>query len=69
MGGKARAPPRFQVLGLSCGHSSRSRGADKTERVHRPWITHQAAFEDMIGVFPSWTKPETGVIKALVAVD
>ncbi len=34
-----------------------------------PWITHQAAFEDMIGVFPSWTKPETGVIKAVVAVD
>ena len=34
-----------------------------------PWITHQAAFEEMIGVFPSWTKPETGVIKAVVAVD
>ena len=34
-----------------------------------PWITHQAAFEDMIGIFPSWTKPETGVIKAVVAVD
>jgi hypothetical protein len=37
--------------------------------VRRPWITHQAAFEDMIGVFLSRTKPETGVIKALVAVD
>ncbi len=34
-----------------------------------PWITHQADFEEMIGVFPSWTKPETGVIKAVVAVD
>ena len=34
----------------------------------RPWITHHAGFEDMIGVFPSWTKPETGVIKAVVAV-
>jgi alcohol dehydrogenase len=34
----------------------------------RPWITHQAGFEDMIGVFPSWTQPETGVIKAVVAV-
>ena len=34
-----------------------------------PWITHQAGFEDVIGVFPSWTKPETGVIKAVVAVD
>ena len=33
-----------------------------------PWITHQAGFEDVIGVFPSWTKPETGVIKAVVSV-
>ena len=33
-----------------------------------PWITHQAAFEDMISVFPSWTQPETGVIKAVVSV-
>ena len=32
----------------------------------RPWITHHAAFEDMIEVFESWTKPETGVIKAMV---
>ena len=33
-----------------------------------PWITHQAGFEEVIGVFPSWTKPETGVIKAVVSV-
>jgi alcohol dehydrogenase len=33
-----------------------------------PWITHHAAFEEMIDVFPSWLKPETGVIKAVVAV-
>ena len=33
-----------------------------------PWITHHAAFEEMIGVFPSWLKPETGVIKAVVEV-
>ncbi len=33
-----------------------------------PWITHQAGFEEMIGLFPSWTKPETGVIKAVVSV-
>jgi alcohol dehydrogenase len=35
----------------------------------RPWITHQAPFEDMIGEFPRWLKPETGVIKAMVAID
>jgi threonine dehydrogenase-like Zn-dependent dehydrogenase len=35
----------------------------------RPWITHQASFEGMIGEFPRWLKPETGVIKAMVQVD
>jgi 2-desacetyl-2-hydroxyethyl bacteriochlorophyllide A dehydrogenase len=35
----------------------------------RPWITHQANFEGMIGEFPKWLKPETGVIKAMVAVE
>lgn len=35
----------------------------------RPWITHQASFDDMIEVFPSWLKPESGVIKAIVSVD
>jgi alcohol dehydrogenase len=34
----------------------------------RPWITHRAAFEQVIDVFPSYTRPETGVIKAVVAV-
>ncbi len=33
-----------------------------------PWITHHATFEEMIDVFPSWLKPETGVIKAVVEV-
>jgi alcohol dehydrogenase len=33
-----------------------------------PWITHRSAFEELIDVFPSYTKPETGVIKAVVAV-
>jgi 2-desacetyl-2-hydroxyethyl bacteriochlorophyllide A dehydrogenase len=35
----------------------------------RPWITHHSGFDDMIGVFASWTKPETGVIKAVVHVS
>jgi 2-desacetyl-2-hydroxyethyl bacteriochlorophyllide A dehydrogenase len=34
----------------------------------RPWITHRAAFDELIDVFPSYTLPETGVIKAVVAV-
>ncbi len=35
----------------------------------RPWITHRTTFNDLIGVFPSYTKPETGVIKAVVQVS
>lgn len=35
----------------------------------RPWITHHAAFADMIEAFPAWIKPETGVIKAVVQVS
>jgi 2-desacetyl-2-hydroxyethyl bacteriochlorophyllide A dehydrogenase len=34
----------------------------------RPWITHRTSFDEMIGNFPSYTKPETGVIKAIVEV-
>jgi alcohol dehydrogenase len=34
----------------------------------RPWITHHAGFDDMIGEFPRWLKPETAVIKAIVEV-
>ena len=33
-----------------------------------PWITHRPAFAELIDVFPSYTKPETGVIKAIVDV-
>lgn len=32
----------------------------------RPWITHRAAFDEVPGQFPGWTKPETGVIKAMI---
>ena len=34
-----------------------------------PWITHRAAFDELPDVFPSYTRPETGVIKAVVAID
>jgi alcohol dehydrogenase len=34
-----------------------------------PWITHRAAFDEVIDVFPSYTRPETGVIKAVIEVD
>jgi alcohol dehydrogenase len=35
----------------------------------RPWITHHAKFEELIAVFPTWLKPETGVIKAVMHLN
>ncbi len=35
----------------------------------KPWITHRSRFDDLPEVFPSYTKPETGVIKAVVELD
>jgi 2-desacetyl-2-hydroxyethyl bacteriochlorophyllide A dehydrogenase len=33
-----------------------------------PWITHRASFEQVVAEFPRWTKPESGVIKAMIEV-
>lgn len=35
----------------------------------RPWITHRSSFGRLIEEFPAFTKPETGVIKAMVEVE
>jgi 2-desacetyl-2-hydroxyethyl bacteriochlorophyllide A dehydrogenase len=35
----------------------------------RPWITHRTRFDRLIDEFPSFTKPETGVVKAIVEID
>jgi 2-desacetyl-2-hydroxyethyl bacteriochlorophyllide A dehydrogenase len=35
----------------------------------RPWITHRSGFDELPDVFPAYTKPETGVIKAMVTVS
>jgi alcohol dehydrogenase len=35
----------------------------------RPWITHRTPFVDLIENFPAYTKPETGVIKAIVELN
>jgi alcohol dehydrogenase len=34
-----------------------------------PWITHHATFDEVPNIFPSWVKPETGVIKAVVTIE
>jgi alcohol dehydrogenase len=33
------------------------------------WITHRSAFDEVIDVFESFTRPETGVIKAMINFD
>ncbi len=33
------------------------------------WITHHAKFADVPGEFAGWTKPESGVLKAMIEVD
>ena len=33
-----------------------------------PWITHRTSFDDVIGEFESFTRPESGVIKAVIEV-
>ena len=35
----------------------------------RPWITHRSGFDQLAADFPAYTKPETGVIKAMVEVN
>ena len=34
-----------------------------------PWITHRSAFGDLIGDFPTYTRLDSGVIKAIVTLD
>ena len=35
----------------------------------RPWITHTAPFDAMIGEFTKWLEPGSGVVKAVVEVN
>jgi alcohol dehydrogenase len=35
----------------------------------QPWITHHASMEEVPEIFPTWLKPETGVIKAVINVS
>lgn len=33
-----------------------------------PWVTHRTSFDEVIGEFETFTKPESGVIKAVIEV-
>jgi len=34
-----------------------------------PWLSHRASYDDFIGEFPNWLKPEAGVIKAVLQMN
>ena len=34
-----------------------------------PWITHRTPFQNMVAEFESFTRPETGVLKAMIDVS
>ena len=34
-----------------------------------PWLSHHANYDDFINEFPSWLKPETDVIKAVLHMN
>src|SRR3712207_7005596 len=65
-----RRPPRSTLF--PCTTLCRSRPEDFRRIIHlmeagridtTPWITHRASFDDTVREFPSWVRPETGVIK------
>ena len=70
----ALPPPRDDALRLAQrpagATSTRIIGLIEDGRIDtRPWITHRTPFDELIGEFPSYTQPETGVIKAMVEVE
>ena len=34
-----------------------------------PWITHRTSFDDVVGEFETFTRPESGVLKAMIEVN
>jgi 2-desacetyl-2-hydroxyethyl bacteriochlorophyllide A dehydrogenase len=67
--------PNFHRRELTV-HATRNSTAAEFRRIIRliesgridtaPWVTHRAKLADVPGVFASWTKPETGVVKAMI---
>ena len=67
--------PNFHKRELTLMGSRNARSADFTRIIHlieagkvdtTPWITHRAPFDAVPEQFPSWVKPETGVLKAMI---
>jgi 2-desacetyl-2-hydroxyethyl bacteriochlorophyllide A dehydrogenase len=69
--------PNFHRRELSVLASRNARPEDFTRIIRlvetgridtTPWVTHRASLTDTVREFPRWTKPETGVIKAMIEV-
>jgi 2-desacetyl-2-hydroxyethyl bacteriochlorophyllide A dehydrogenase len=67
--------PNFHRRELTLLSSRNARSADfnriiglvEKARINTaPWITHRAKFADTVAEFPRWTRPESGVIKAMI---
>ncbi|HEY8901916.1 MAG TPA: zinc-binding alcohol dehydrogenase family protein [Chthoniobacterales bacterium] len=67
--------PNFHKRELTLMGSRNARSADfpriielvESGRIDTaPWITHRAPFDTVPEQFPSWVKPETGVLKAMI---
>lgn len=67
--------PSFHKKELTLYASRNAHSADFDEIIEliengkldtNPWITHRAKVDDVVDQFASWTKPETGVIKAMI---
>lgn len=67
--------PNFHKRELTLMGSRNARSADFPRIIEliesgkvdtTPWITHRAPFDAMPELFPSWVKPETGVLKAII---
>ena len=61
----------IHALAPRCSHCAcRIIGLIEDGRIDtRPWITHRCGFDAVATNFPSYTKPETGVIKAMVELE
>lgn len=69
--------PNFHRRELTLLASRNARPADFTRIIAlieagridtTPWITHRAPFARVVDEFAAWTRPETGVIKAMIEV-
>jgi threonine dehydrogenase-like Zn-dependent dehydrogenase len=69
--------PNFHRRELTLLASRNAHPADFTRLINQvrsgaidtsAWITHRASLTDAPSVFESWTKPETGVLKAMIEV-